>query len=700
MESNKSVINDYNNKEANFLSFGFLDLSFILHLEEEDINHYKIKWNNLNSLKDLIFIKKHKKLWERIDLSSNIDTLKLLLQMNKITPNKIKIKYLCFGSVEYKDIEFLDFISYVTLENGLYLDSCNISPCKMKMQLILNYKNNQKIFILLDKSTKINDSKNNNIKINIYNPFSYINEKLINDCNYIYINFIDYTNGAFKDFISIQNLHEFCTYIKLKTNVKIILNLNEEIYSTDMFRDLLSIIDICIFYNKNNLFTILKNIKYNEDQKIQKEEIINYYNIYKYKEQLEEKKRQKEEEYIKKFKLMKIKNLSVNNIETNDIKSIGSKRTTITSLSQASSTSDINIKKIRLMKPQLLDKINIFNYYKKGICDKDFINKNNKKLGIVFDKFNKIYFIQCNKNEDKPTVLDLDLKIYPKSNIHNLSIVNECKEFISSKFSEYIILFIGCLLNIIASKGIEGCNENNLILGYLIGVNYIKKISEIEKYNLKLPNDKSFYYYNINNNEFEKLIEKRNERKKESLFVLDCNNRNSRKINQYNPLLDKYLSQFFSSTKNKEYLKNQGFISQNGKLLYDPLYKDSFGLSPKSPKYRRNIKIVMEEDNLTKEKLSYDSCGNSPNKNDKLYELNKYIPGHNKRIPNYLMYKDKDNNKSKNLFPFIKNYHFKFFSPNKNSNFNYKENIGFAKFRKNVFNRINSSRLLSYSPQK
>ena len=171
MESNKSVINDYNNKEANFLSFGFLDLSFILHLEEEDINNYKIKWNNLNSLKDLIFIKKHKKLWERIELSSNIDTLKLLLQMNKITPNKIKIKYLCFGSVEYKDIEFLDFISYVTLENGLYLDSCNISPCKMKMQLILNYKKNQKIFILLDKSTQINDSKNNNIKINIYNYF-------------------------------------------------------------------------------------------------------------------------------------------------------------------------------------------------------------------------------------------------------------------------------------------------------------------------------------------------------------------------------------------------------------------------------------------------------------------------------------------------------------------------------------------------
>ena len=84
----------------------------------------------------------------------------------------------------------------------------------------------------------------------------------------------------------------------------------------------------------------------------------------------------------------------------------------------------------------------MFNYYKKGICDKDFINKNSKKFVIVFDKFNKIFIIQFNKNEDKPSVIDLDLKIYPKtitSMIERTTLI-----FFKPLFTFYIIFLHIC----------------------------------------------------------------------------------------------------------------------------------------------------------------------------------------------------------------------------------------------------------------
>lgn len=669
MTSKKSL---NNNVEANFLTFGSLNLFLILHLQKEDIINYNIIWRNLNSLNDLKFLRKNINLWKRVELSSDKDTLKLVIQMNKITPNKIKIRYLCFNSTKYsnEEIDFFDLISYVTTENGLYIDSCEICQCDMKIQLKIYFEKEEKVFMLLNEEGEKNDNSNNDsnrIKDKSSeekdNLFTYIIKEIVNpnNFNYIYFDYSDYTCGDFKDVITVHDLYEYCVHLKLTTSSKIILNLKEEINDTKEFKSLLSIIDICIFYDKNILFEILQKIKYNDDKTNKKEEhLINHYFAKINKDKKEEGKN-------KKFKIIKLKNISLNNnIEDSKNKNIEIKRTPKVNKTISQNNSKITLKKIKSFSPRLLDKVYMFKYYKKGICDKDPIHKNNKKTIIVFDKFYKIYFIGCLKSENQPSISDYDLKIYPKVNIHNISEVKEYKEFMLSKFNEYIILFIGSLLSVIVSKGKESCDEGNLLLSYLIAVNFIKKISEIEKNKLPLPVDKNFYYFNINKNEFDKLIEKGNEKKKENLFILDCSNKND-KIKQYNPLLDKYLSQFFFKKKNKDLMKSKGFINETGKILYDPLYKDSLGMSPK---YKRNIRIDDSIDNLSNEKLSFNSCGNSPKKRIIKLEVNKYIIGHNQKSPKYYIYKDIL--KSRKLLPFLGKSHPKIFSADKKSHSNFR----------------------------
>ena len=445
-------------------------------------------------------------------------------------------------------------ISYVTTESGLYIEACEVCPCDMKLQIKLCFQNNEKVFTLLNEESTMCSEYDNNVsnKSNKErdNPFSLIIEEIVNPnkFNYIYFDYSDYTIGDFKDFITIHDLYEYCFYLKTKTSAKIILNLKNEKNHSEEFKALLSIIDICIFYSKNDLLEILQKFKYVEDKKMKIEETLKKY--YDTKEEVDKTKKKKEENEEKKNEIIKIRNILLNkNIDKTEIKSTENKKTEKT-ISQ--SPSMIKIKKIKPMSPALLDKLFMFNYYKKGICDKDPINRNNKKIIIVFDKFNKVLFIKFLKNEDKPSISDFDIKICPKINIHNLSKLYEYQKFISNRFNEYIILFLGCLLSFFASKGKEALDkESNLYLGYLIGMNYIKKISEIEKNNLPLPADKNFYYCNINKIEEEKLIEKNNQMKKEFSFILNCNNNN--KMKQYNPLLDKYLSQFFLN-KNKAHL--------------------------------------------------------------------------------------------------------------------------------------------------
>ena len=747
-DKSEEEIDDIKKLESgDLLSFGVINLLFSLNLEKQELKKYKIKWEKLESLENLKFLRKHKNLWKKIEISSNNDTMNILLHINKSSQKLIKIGFLSYKKIKYKDKQkdFENLIKSVTSQNGLFLTSCDICDCPISIQLLLKYEKNEKKFILLgepetekkevkgeedniiqdehiepnneEKKSEKEKDKDDKNKNEENNPFVKIKKEIIEPgkFNYIFFNYNDYVNGEFSSTIKIEHLYEYFQTLKITTKSKIILNFEDEIIeNNDNLKDLLSITDLYIFYNKNKLYNFLKQIKEKEDN-YNNEKL--YYYYYKEaekklleKEELKQQEQEKVKNYIaflEKNKTEREKNKGkkskINNNEKKDKNSNNQTQSNIkkdniyitqSNINKDKEDTEINkaneiIKKeeekkeekkkeeekkeeekkeeenkeledkkedkkeeekkedkevnkyiintdpneqnkkeeilklkltpykTRLMPlinspPHALNKNDLFDYFKYCICDRDPQKKSNDKILIVLDEMEKLFYIIFNKNDTKPNILDFDIKLYPQMNIRNMKEILEFKNLIRSKFSDYIKIFLGTILSTVLSKGQEKIDENTLFLGYLYATNTIKKLAEIQKYNLPMPKEKEFFYPNIKKNGVEQIILKANQRKKEKLFILDGNNKKSTVINQYNPLLDKNLYSYFNSQNNKNFLQINGFIKKDGEINYDPIYRETLGFS----------KIIKDE------KDAYKSFQKS----------NKFLYGYRKKSPGYSIY--------------------------------------------------------------
>ena len=638
----KSYYNFYK-PTSKFLTFGNLNLTCTINLNSDDITNFDINFDDLNYLEDLTFLQNYSPLWEKVSLSSEDKTMNFVLQMNKISEQKNYIKYIIFKKIQFNDIQknYIDFLSHITNENGLYFDSCNICQCQQNIELILTYNNNEKKFNLCEENdlSQENCSENPfmNISNDIYDP---------NDYNFIYFDITEYKN------ITISNLFEYCYYLKLNYKCKLFLNLKEEIRTSNTFKDLLSLMDICIYYSKNKLYEILSQLKYNEDKKDKKKLMLDF--LY----EKEQKQKQQEILLFQKEQRMKLLKKIANKYKMNSNRenkiNIDNNKTKPTKIySNSINIENYNTKYnfnknnktilntpnrkkiyVKPISPKKLDKLYMFNYYKKGICDNDIlkitdlnnsnnsniINNNTVKLAIVLDELKKLYLVFCDPTKNKPKVLDIDLSIYPQNNIHNLKLISKYKNIVNSNYDKYMSLLISGLISIIVQKSKNEIEENSIFLGYLVGVSSVKKLLEFEKNNIPYPNTKDFFYPNIEKLTVEKLVEKAKKYEKENSFVLDCNDKNEEKFKQYNPLLDKHLISFFQANKN--FLKTNGFITSNGEILYDPVYKEI-----KSPNFtKKNFKSL---DSVKTEKI----C----NKRNR-FTLGKFLTGYNKKTPEYNIY--------------------------------------------------------------
>ena len=90
--------------------------------EEEKSNYYKLE--DINTLKDLSFIKDNEDLWDRIKLKPGNDNIKLFLIGNKNTKKKVNIEYICFGRPKFEEAEefFDEIFDHVTNKNGLLIN--------------------------------------------------------------------------------------------------------------------------------------------------------------------------------------------------------------------------------------------------------------------------------------------------------------------------------------------------------------------------------------------------------------------------------------------------------------------------------------------------------------------------------------------------------------------------------------------------
>ena len=697
--------------KGNLLSYGCLNLTLTIELNEKDLNQYNINWEKITNYDSLSFISENNTLWPRIKLSSTNDTLKILLHMNKILEKKIKIKHICFRKIKYDQhqSQFQTLIKTITNNNGLYLDSHSVCPCELSIQLRLRYNGRRRLFVLSGEKTPLDDDNDEDGEYDIkqeednilleegtnyddiayldncqmekydidekmenedYNPFIDIPKEInnVNEFYFIYFNYEDYNgNGKniFKGKITNKYLYNYFLYIRKNfRNNKIVLNVGFDIPKMNIDdRDLLAITNIAIFYEKNKLFQILNNLKTEEEKMKREKEYFRHY--YDNKIKTQEIKRYLEEEdkranfleylqrksYEKNFLDDKNNTLNEeyyfslfrNTFRNKNLYSIelSKKQLNLIDNNQKENEKKVIIKDNKYLVP--LSKAEMFSYYKKEICEKCLLIKSNKeKMIIVLDELSKLYIVQFNPNYDKPFVLDLDLNLYQKINVHNINKVLSYKEIIKYNIEEYIILYIGYLLSSLVSLSsfdYKVSEEAALYIGYYGGQKILKEIVQKDKDDVTLPENDNFYLPNLSKEEINDLINQAERRKKEIKFILDSNNKNASKLKLYNPLLDKYASSYINNIKNKTYFKRNGFITEGGRLLYDPVYRESLNVNKNEKKVKNEedlIKTCHEVKTKNNFKMKEIEClNNYKNKNVK---LTTFIAGFKRKKPEYDIY--------------------------------------------------------------
>ena len=528
-----------------------------------------------------------------------------------------------------------------------------------------------------------------------YNPFIDIPKEINNlqEFSYIYFNFEDYNgneNNTFKGKITLKYLYNYFIYIRKNfKNNKTVLNMGFGTSEIGLeVRDLLSITSIVIFYEKNKLFQILNNFR-NEEEKIkrEKEYFKHYYDNKIKKEEIqkyldEEEKRANFIKYLQRRASEKniLENKKYNSLEQDEnlnflplflnktrySKNIYSIKLATQRLNSNKKIQSKNKEKKEEEKKIIikdnkyfipLTKAEMFNYYKKEVCEKDLLIKpGEEKMLIVLDELNKLYIVQFNKQYEKPFVLDLGLKLYDQINVHNINRIKPYKELIKENIEEYTILYIGYLLSSLVnytSNENKVSEEAALFIGYYGGQKILKKIIQMEKNEIDVPEKDNFFMPNLTKEEIDNLINQAERRKKEIKFILDGNNKNAVKLQLYNPLLDKYATSYINNNKNKHYLKHCGFITDQGRLLYDPVYRESL-LVNRNEKKIRNEKDLIKTCHEIKEKNDFkmkenDCLNNYKNINE---QLNKFMVGFKQKKPEYDIYLKQSTNKK---LPIIKN---------------------------------------------
>ena len=151
---------------GDLLAFGSINLLLTLKLDKNDLSKYQVNWEDLKSLNDIIFVRKHKHFWKKVELSSDNETMNILLNINKTSQKIIKIGYVGFKKMSFKESQkdFKKFFFTIAKQHGLFLTSCDICKCSISIQLLLKFGKEEKVFLLSGKSTPIKkeENKNNN----------------------------------------------------------------------------------------------------------------------------------------------------------------------------------------------------------------------------------------------------------------------------------------------------------------------------------------------------------------------------------------------------------------------------------------------------------------------------------------------------------------------------------------------------------
>lgn len=586
-------------------SLSNLNITFSLEFCNKDIEKYSINFTELNTLKDLSFIKNDPNLFDKIELKSNDDLINILLYMNRINKNKIFIQYITLNEIYFNEEqkEFKDFIYKLMESNFLFVSSEKIfNSINNTINLEIIYGNEKKIFPL--NSTQDDDKEDKN------NFIEFSNDKsLFSNFDYF---FLDLNKiKEIYNLINIKSLKIFFSDLKHNFGIKIISYLNDN--SIDKLEDtFFDLIDILLFQNKNIMQNILKNVKQKKINKIQKKE-----NFFKNKI-FPPNKNNKINIMCRNIKTIKHNN--INYIDTNksnilkDINNVDNKGYLLTK--SFNETNDLS------------------KYFKENNYEEKYKLKIDNKIIIFLDDFKSINFCIPNKAQNKPFKYSFKFKIFPEINIHNIEEINIYKSIIKKNEEIYSIIIFSSVLSVLLEENI---NDQTIIKGFLLSNNCIKKILEFEKNNKIFPKNKQIFLSELNKKDIKNF---KYTPQTESRFILDGNDLKIKK-KLYNPLTDKCSKTFFSTETSRDVIKKNGLIDNKGNLFYDKVYKDSMGVNPKYKVYRKITDKELYNDIYSMNRLKNIRNKVIENINEKIskkFILNKKMIGYNKKTYQYSIY--------------------------------------------------------------
>lgn len=161
---------------------------------------------------------------------------------------------------------------------------------------------------------------------------------------------------------------------------------------------------------------------------------------------------------------------------------------------------------------------------------------------------------------------EYEILLHPRINHTNQRLVDEYRRHIAVNNTLLTSIFYGGFFG-------RYVKQNTFYPAYAAGMEISKKILELIKNNLEIPQETEFYQIKLPKQKIEQEIQNEHKKFKETKFVLDCVNRNKSSLKFYNPLYDDHLNTYFGLGTVRKHLKENSFINTNGFVLFDPVYR-------------------------------------------------------------------------------------------------------------------------------
>ena len=602
------------------LSFGKLDLLYKIEFTDKDLENGEqpINIEDINSIKDLAFIKEKKNIWDKIIVKPNNATLEQLLFGNKLCKKKMNLEYIGYGcpsAFEGEEEFFQEIYNHVNEKNHIIINKNPLiedGPYSLKFELI--YKDKTHTFCIgsgpadeEEKKNEENAEKKEEEKKEEekkegekeQNPQNEEKKENANEENKETPKEEKKDENADKkgekkkekeeepapDEYEPNEAMKEDKIPKFSRKDSILCNLNPNNKKYALFylnydelkkipgnfekRDL---IELLYFFKKKGIKIFINYYQPEEEKKEEPEEEKNknkdnevagetYDSSGKVNEKEKERKKKKENEEEDGDKEEKeMKNLN-NLYYLTDLYFFDFK--------QAIKEFDKHYKFFTTEKSgKSITKQKLPDYFINGVASGTKQEVDGDKYGFFLEDFVKYYVVHANKKKAKKN--EFDCQLFPKINLQNSETIKGYKKIIKKNVNHYVAVFISFIISGIGSSGTV---SNEIIVGsFLNALEIIKRKLECEKNNVTLS-EKDLTKFKLSEKSLKERIQELNLENQENDFVLDCTNKEKSELKEYVPLYDYHLVYYFRSDVNQKELKKKGFINDKGFIMYDPVHR-------------------------------------------------------------------------------------------------------------------------------